>query len=243
MTEKQRFLIYTHLAGLIASTRQIYNVNIIDALKILLSNGVIQKLEDLETGYYLESDAYLEKALIDNICFIVNMLIHADYFSVMHSTIRVFDNRIVFQNPGRFDINISQWHKNAISKPRNPVIARIFRWAKLAENAGFGYDKMIAWKHKVEFNTDIDYSEAAFFLEDKVSDSVEKTVEAITPPITELERKFLDVIRQNPAGSRKEFAKELGISTEVVKEYTEKLKQKGILERKGNNRTGYWEIK
>ena len=65
MTEKQRFLIYTHLAGLIASTKQIYNVNIIDALKILLSNGIIQKLEDLETGYYLESDAYLENVLID----------------------------------------------------------------------------------------------------------------------------------------------------------------------------------
>jgi len=43
----------------------IYNVNIIDALKILLSNGIIQKLEDLETGYYLESDAYLENVLID----------------------------------------------------------------------------------------------------------------------------------------------------------------------------------
>jgi hypothetical protein len=66
MTEKQRFLIYTHLAGLMANTRQIYNVNIIDAVKIMLSNGIIQKLEDLETGYYLESDAYLERALIKN---------------------------------------------------------------------------------------------------------------------------------------------------------------------------------
>jgi predicted HTH transcriptional regulator len=89
----------------------------------------------------------------------------------------------------------------------------------------------------------LDYSEAAFFLDDKVSDSVEKIVEVITPPITELERKLLGIIRQNPTGSRKEFAKELGISTGVVKEYTDKLKQKGVLERKGNNRTGYWEIK
>jgi hypothetical protein len=30
----------------------------------MLSNGVIQKLEDLDMGYYLESDAYLEMALI-----------------------------------------------------------------------------------------------------------------------------------------------------------------------------------
>ena len=64
MTEKQRFLVYTHLAGLLASVRNNNKVSIIEAVKILLSTGVIQKLEDLETGYYLESDAYLERALI-----------------------------------------------------------------------------------------------------------------------------------------------------------------------------------
>jgi DNA-binding Lrp family transcriptional regulator len=35
----------------------------------------------------------------------------------------------------------------------------------------------------------------------------------------------------------------LGISEDVVKEYTAKLKQKGIIKRVGNNRTGYWDIK
>ena len=64
MTEKQRFLVYTHLAGLMASIRQSYDVSISEAVKMMLSDGIIQKLEDLETGYYLESDAYLEKALI-----------------------------------------------------------------------------------------------------------------------------------------------------------------------------------
>ena len=64
MTEKQRFLIYTHFAGLLASVRKNNNVSISDAVRIMLDNGVIQKLEDLETGYYLESDGYLERELI-----------------------------------------------------------------------------------------------------------------------------------------------------------------------------------
>jgi len=106
---------------------------------------------------------------------------------------------------------------------------------------------MLTWKHKVEFDTNIDYSEATFYLGENTTKNVtsQKTgfTPPITPPITELERKLLDIIRQNPAGSRKELAKKLGISTGVIKEYTEKLKQKGLLERKGNNRTGYWEIK
>ncbi len=30
-----------------------------------------------------------------------------------------------------------------LSLPRNPVLAKLFRIIKLAENAGFGFDKMI----------------------------------------------------------------------------------------------------
>ncbi|MDR0516941.1 MAG: hypothetical protein LBH25_07855 [Fibromonadaceae bacterium] len=64
MTEKQRFLVYVHFAGLLASIRKSKNISISEAVKMMLSNGIIQKLEDLETGYYLESDAYLERELI-----------------------------------------------------------------------------------------------------------------------------------------------------------------------------------
>ena len=37
---------------------------------------------------------------------LVNMCSHAEYFSPMHPTIRVFDNRISFQNPGKFVVDM-----------------------------------------------------------------------------------------------------------------------------------------
>ena len=37
---------------------------------------------------------------------LVNMCSHADYFSPMHPTIRVFDNRISFQNPGKIVVDM-----------------------------------------------------------------------------------------------------------------------------------------
>jgi hypothetical protein len=64
MTEKQRFLVYVHLAGLLSYIRENNKISISEAVKVMLSDGIIQKLEDLETGYYLESDAYLESALL-----------------------------------------------------------------------------------------------------------------------------------------------------------------------------------
>jgi len=59
MTEKQRFLVYVRLGNMIARVREKYDVGICDAVRILLEKGIMQKIEDLETGYYLESNAYL----------------------------------------------------------------------------------------------------------------------------------------------------------------------------------------
>jgi len=59
MTEKQRFLVYSKLGYLLFIVRTKNNVNISEALKILLEKEIIQKIEDIETGYYLEGSAYL----------------------------------------------------------------------------------------------------------------------------------------------------------------------------------------
>jgi ATP-dependent DNA helicase RecG len=169
---------------------------------------------------------------------LVNMLMHADYFGVMHSTIRVFSNRIVFQNSGRFDINILEWQKTAISKPRNPVIARMFRWAKLAENAGFGYDKMLAWKYKVEFETNIDYSEATFYLIEKAAGNVvsEKSSEKSS-------EKIIRIIKDNPLVTISELSLLLNKSTRTIEKNLSELKAQGLIERIGPDKGGSWKVR
>ena len=59
MTEKQRFLVYAKIGSLIAQIRKKDKISISAAIKILLEKGIMQKIEDLETGYYLEGSAYL----------------------------------------------------------------------------------------------------------------------------------------------------------------------------------------
>jgi hypothetical protein len=67
MTDKQRFLIYAKLGNLIADVRENNEggekMSICKAVEFLLDNKIIEKLEDLETGFYLESSAYLAEAL------------------------------------------------------------------------------------------------------------------------------------------------------------------------------------
>ena len=100
-----------------------------------------------------ESQLYALREGLTNCC------AHADYFSPMHSTIRVFTDRIELQNPGRFMFPLSELRTQIHSIPRNPNLIKFFRYAKLGENAGYGIDKMLVWekltKGKVEFISDL----------------------------------------------------------------------------------------
>jgi hypothetical protein len=65
MSNAQRWLIYTRIgqvAGQLADEKQIDAMAAIDEL---FRSGFAEQIGDLETGYYLESDAYLYDAYKD----------------------------------------------------------------------------------------------------------------------------------------------------------------------------------
>jgi predicted HTH transcriptional regulator len=105
---------------------------------------------------------------------LINMLIHCDYFSPMKPRIRVFTNRIEFENPGTLPRPIDELMKEDVSVPRNPVLAKLFRIAKFCENAGYGFDKMLIWKketnNQVLFETFIDKTKITFILPEELQE-------------------------------------------------------------------------
>ena len=100
---------------------------------------------------------------------LVNLLIHTDYFSPMKPRIRVFTNRIEFENPGSLPRTVEELLKADESLPRNPVLAKFFRIAKLCESAGYGFDRMLEWKNQtgndVLFETFIDKTKFTFMVD------------------------------------------------------------------------------
>ena len=117
-----------------------------------------------------ESELYALREGLTNCC------AHADYFSPMHPTIRVFADRIELQNPGRFMFPLSELRTQIHSIPRNPSIIKFFRYAKLGENAGYGIDKMLVWekltKGKVEFASDLVSSTVTYWFGEKSGEHV-----------------------------------------------------------------------
>jgi len=176
---------------------------------------------------------------------LVNLLIHSDYFSPMKPRIRVFTNRIEFENPGSLPRPIKELMKEDVSLPRNPVLAKLFRCAKLCETAGYGIDKILSWEEfsneKVLFETAIDKTKVTFMLNKSTQKLLRSNTENVTENVTEKE--IMDLINKNNYISTAEIAKKLSVSRMTIHRYLEKLKSKGLIERVGADKGGYWRVK
>ena len=64
----------------------------------------------------------------------------------------------------------------------------------------------------------------------------------VTIKLTETEKKILQIITNNPNVTQKEIAEELNVTTMTVKRNIKKLKEKGIIDRVGANKNGYWKV-
>lgn len=182
---------------------------------------------------------------------LTNLCSHCDYFSPMHPVIRVFTDRIEMQNPGKFIFPLSELRKQIHSMPRNPILSKLFRFARLRENAGYGIDKMLMWEQKrgkVDFTDDVVSSTIIFYFErddilfsinDTQSDTQAGTTEKSSQ---ETSQKIIELVKENANISTQEMAERIGIDRRNVTRAIHKLREAGIIHRVGPDKGGHWEI-
>ncbi|ALO15586.1 HTH domain protein [Salinivirga cyanobacteriivorans] len=169
---------------------------------------------------------------------LVNLLMHTDYFSAAKPRIRIFTDRIEFSNPGGLPLSIEKLLEMDSSIPRNPILARTFRAVRLAENAGFGFDKMIdGWftynKTKPASFSDITTTITTFNLSET----------NVTENVTEnRELQILEIMQMNPTITTTELAENLKVTRRTIARDIENLKNKDKLKRIGSDKAGYWEV-
>lgn len=176
---------------------------------------------------------------------LVNFCAHSDYFASAHPTIRVFDDRIVMQNPGRFILAADEFRSRILSMPRNPSIIRLFRHPKLSENAGYGIDKISGWKKltgkSVIFDSDMLISTVTYPLT-TTKDSRRIGENNGVNGENNDEKKVLDIIRQTPSITQPLIAAQTGFSTRKVNRLISSLRTKKKIVRIGKTKGGHWEI-
>jgi len=175
---------------------------------------------------------------------LINLLMHSDYFSEGNPRIRVFTDRIEFYNPGPLPKPLSEIIKKELSLPRNPIITKLFRVVKLAENAGYGFDKMFkGWtsyysiEPKVDFSSISDYKIEFFTKIKEESESYEVKI-----VMTETRRIIIEQIKLNSKITAKELAEIIGVTSRTIENHIAKFKEIGIIGRKGGDFGGEYVV-
>ena len=157
------------------------------------------------------------------------------------------------------------------SKRRNPILADIFSRLKYMERRGSGFKKILAdYEGQVEFdeskmpvfdadnddftltlyNLNYGSSYAAQANENVIENVIEISEEKIKKLMPEYSKKklvkaceILKMISENPNISIDELRIALDVTDRTIARYISELKDKGIIERKGPDNGGKWEIR
>ena len=196
----------------------------------------------------------------------------SDHFSPIRSCIHAFTDKIEFLNAGSLLMPAEQMVRTFYSSLRNPTIAKLFRFANISENVGFGMGKLFSWKqltgNEVTCESDRNVVRVTFFLKnnlDKIetvnpTDELELDVKTLQKRLGEklgVKYSVIAFLNEKLGENRlsllfllyfsskitgQTIAKILDISTTSVDNHIKWFKEREVLERIGNDRNGYWKI-
>ena len=197
---------------------------------------------------YFVPEAALREALLNAIC-------HKQYESGIPIQISVYEDKLYVANIGRLP---ETWTlENLMGKhaslPYNPYIAHVFYLAGFIESWGRGVEK-ICDSLKADNLPMPEYTVHPCDImikftgpEDRiirVSNGVtDKVPDGVPDKVSDREKQLLMLLTEDPGYTKPVLAEKMSVSRKTVGEYLKSLKDKGIIERIGSARNGYWKIK
>jgi len=179
-----------------------------------------------------------------------NILVHREYSSPVPGRIIVEEDRIIAENwnrpqrPGRITPD------NFVPYPKNPLLANFYVQIGYADTLGSGvrnlyrYSLLYSGKEPelIEgdvFKTIVPITRAAGV--NTVNETVNETDKALRGG-TEATKMILQAISENPRVSYGDISQSFGINRSTVYRAIKVLKETGIIQRVGSDKTGYWQI-
>lgn len=171
---------------------------------------------------------------------IANAVAHRSYLEPGNIQVAIFDDRLEVTSPGMLLNNVSiSKMMEGYSKPRNPAIATAFAYMKIIEKWGTGIPRI--FRECQEYGRP--KPELIDFDGDFRVNMYRNTAEVeMTDKVTDKEKEVLLLLYENPSYTMLELAEKLNISRKTVAVRLKKLREKGVIERIGSDRKGYWNI-
>lgn len=211
-------LLSLNYENFIDGSKQFYNGNMINILNHLLS------IFD-----YLDNDIFKN--------FLFTLLLNFNYKYYFYLNVNIYEDKIEITLDSINEINAS----NIKNLTMFDVLKTFYKDMDFISLSDF---------KKAMSNLNINYSISIkdnrlslvmFNKENKDIDNKDnnKKIEKTTNRVKD---KFLDILIRNPYITNNEIASILDISTKTVQRKIKELKEKDIIQREGNYRTGYWKI-
>ena len=211
----------------------------------LIEAGEKYFLQHIDIGMKIEGLKRVNVPEIDKAAFreaIINSFCHRDYWNQDNVHLAIFKDRVEIRSPGLLfgGLTIKRIREEKVSERRNELIAEMLNKVNFVESWGKGIGKILRLESETEFK-ELGRKFYTIFRRKKAP----QVTPQVTPQVslTELEKKIVFEIQKDRKVSRNKLAEILGISSDTVKEYFEKLKEKNVLERVGKTSGGYWKIK
>ena len=197
---------------------------------------------------------------------LANMVMHCDHFDSLRSCIRVYTDHIEFMNGGSFPLPVKDILGKIYSKLRNPTIAKLFRFVGIAENAGYGMNKLASWEtltgtcptiesdrtiatvsfplksaiqRKTEdSNVTVGRNDAKNFVENVA----ENVVGNVAEKLNDRQKRILQAIKDNPAISASISSKSLGFTHRTIQRDLKHMQELGIIVHEGPDKGGTWKL-
>ena len=197
---------------------------------------------------------------------VVNACCHRAYnIKGTEIQIKMFDNRLVFESPGRLPGTVKPSNIRHTHFSRNPKIAQFLKAYDYVKEFGEGVDRVC---RELEANgtphlsfhlddfilkitvpkvtervieKDVNVIEKVIKTHQEVIDKVIEKAVALNEKLTENRISIIKLIIENPYISKSELSKHVGISENSISRNIEAMRDK-YLRRVGPNKGGFWEI-
>jgi ATP-dependent DNA helicase RecG len=240
-TDKTTFLDIKQFEGTIFSLLDEAETYVKEHIDWRVQFGKLQREEIPE----IPMDA-LREALVNSLC-------HRDLRILKGNEVAIFKDRVEIYNPGDFpegytpeDFIKGEEH----SIPRNPLIASVLFRTKDVEEWGSGLKRISKACAESGVKVTFKVLKSGFLVTfyrrpaaKSAPGAVGKTVvEPVVKAVGKTREKIIALIRLNPAITRAEIAKRIGLSVRGVEWNVDQLKKQGILKRIGPDKGGHWKV-
>lgn len=192
---------------------------------------------------------------------LANSYAHAVYNSNTYHEICIHPDKITIYSPGTFASTYSPEDyisKNLPSSIRNVSISKILYLNKSIEQFGSGFKRInsLCKDANVKYSYEISENGFMFVFFRKTQTAASQNdmmesifIESVTENVTEnvtlnkTEQSVYSLLVKNPYYTRKELGNATSKTVRTIQRTLDSLRKKGLVERIGSDRSGYWRVK